>query len=41
MYQDPAYIPDILIIVDDDTAVDIEAVQLWMSEANGPRVGNP
>jgi hypothetical protein len=41
MYQDPAYIPDILLIVDDDTAVDIEAVQLWMSEANGPRVGNP
>jgi hypothetical protein len=27
--------------VDDDTAVDIEAVQLWMSEAKGPRVGNP
>ena len=41
MYQDPAYIPDILIIVDDDTSVDIEAVQLWMSEAKGPRVGNP
>jgi hypothetical protein len=41
MYQDPAYIPDILIIVDDDTSLDIEAVQLWMSEAKGPRVGNP
>jgi len=41
MYQDPAYIPDILLIVDDDTSVDIEAVQLWMSEAKGPRVGNP
>jgi hypothetical protein len=41
MYQDPASIPVILVIVDDDTAVDIEAVQLWMSEAKGPRVGNP
>ncbi len=41
MYQDPSNIPDILIIVDDDTSLDIEAVQLWMSEAKGPRVGNP
>jgi hypothetical protein len=41
MYQDPSNIPDILLIVDDDTSVDIEAVQLWMSEAKGPRVGNP
>jgi hypothetical protein len=41
MYQDPSNIPDILIIVDDDTSVDIETVQLWMSEAKGPRVGNP
>ena len=40
-YQDPASMPDILLIVDDDTSVDIEEVQLHMSQVQGPYVGNP
>ena len=42
MYQNPANIPDILIIVDDDTSVDIEEVQRHMSTVrDSPYVGNP
>jgi len=41
MYQNAANIPDILLIVDDDTSVDIEEVQRQMSSKDGPFVGNP
>jgi hypothetical protein len=42
MYQDPAKIPDILILVDDDTSVDIEELQRQMSTfGDSPYVGNP
>jgi len=42
MYQNPANVPDILIIVDDDTSVDIEEVQRHMSTVrHSSYVGNP
>ncbi len=42
MYQNEANIPDILMIVEDDTTVDIEEVQRQMSRVqDGPFVGNP
>ena len=42
MYQNEANIPDILMIVEDDTTVDIEEVQLQiLLVQDGPLVGNP
>jgi hypothetical protein len=44
MYQDPTNIPDILIIVDDDTSVDVNFAIYQMSlvvDNHAPYVGNP
>lgn len=40
MYQDPANIPDMLIIVDDDTAVDIELANRQMTMVRDSQINS-